>query len=82
MLESRNSYGWGYVGSDEKGFEWEWIYGSQYHERMKSGYVYATEEEAIKEGNAFRFRVFDPINDSRQWGTIQAVKATPKHFEY
>ena len=53
MLESRNSYGYGYVGSEEKGFEWLLIYGEHYHQRIKSGYVYKTERQALKEGNKF-----------------------------
>lgn len=50
MLETRNTYGYGYVGSNEKGFEWLLVYGEKPHQRMKSGYVYKTEEEAIAEG--------------------------------
>lgn len=53
MLESRNSYGYGYVGNAEKGFEWLLIYGEHFHQRIKSGYVYKTEQQALKEGNKF-----------------------------
>lgn len=79
MLESRNSYGYGYTGSKEKGFEWLLVYGEKAHQRMKSGYVYKTEEEAIKEGEKFKKQsTYEPYRN----GKISAVKAEPIHFKY
>lgn len=83
MLESRNSYGWGYVGTDKEGFEWLWVYGEKYHERIRSGYVYKTEDEAMREGEKFRDAALkrNPV----YWkggGVVSAVKAEKKHFEY
>lgn len=82
MLESRNSYGWGYVGSDEKGFEWLFEADKkdpcykQVDGRMRSGYVYSTKAQAIKEGRAWL------KSASRRSGNITAVKAESVHFEY
>lgn len=79
MLESRSSYGYGYVGSNEKGYEWLLVYGEKPHQRMKSGYVYRTEEEAIAEGKKFQEKsTYEPYKN----GKISAVKAEPLHFEY
>ena len=79
QLESRNSYGYGYIGSDEKGFELLLVYGDKAHERMKSGYVYKTEKEAIEEGKKFQKESkYEPYRN----GKISAVKAEPLHFEY
>lgn len=85
-MESRNSYGWGLVGSNEKGFEWLfqpnekdpcYMAGNVFAGRCKSGYVYPTEEKAIREGKAW----LKSTNGQRS-GTISAVKAEPVHFEY
>ncbi|MDY3997513.1 MAG: hypothetical protein SOY73_00090 [Blautia sp.] len=79
MLESRNSYGYGYVGSNKKGFEWLLVYGKKAHQKMKSGYVYKTEEEAIEEGKKFQEQsTYEPYRN----GKISAVRAEPLHFEY
>lgn len=78
-MESRNSYGYGYIGSNKKGFEWLLVYGKKAHQRMKSGYVYETEEEAIKEGKKFQKQSnHEPYKN----GIISAVKAETLHFEY
>lgn len=78
-MESRNYYGYGYVGSDKKGFEWLLVYGSKAHQKMKSGYVYKSEEEAIAEGKKFQEKsTYEPYRN----GKISAVKAEPLHFEY
>lgn len=78
-MESRNSYGWGMVGSNEKGFEWLLVYGEKAHEKMKSGYVYKTEEEAIAEAKKFQEKsTYAPYKN----GKISAVKAEPLHFGY
>ena len=85
MLESRNSYGWGYVGSDKEGFEWlfqpdekdpYFEAGNMFIGRVRSGYVYPTVEKAIREGKAWL------KGTTRRSGTITAVKADPAHFEY
>lgn len=84
MLESRNSYGWGYVGSNKKGFEWRfqpdekdpgYVKGYPLAGRVSSGEVYPSEEKAIREGKKW----MKSVNRS---GIITAVKATPYHFEY
>lgn len=78
-LENRNSYGYGMVGSNENGFEWLLVYGNKPHEKMKSGYVYKTEQEAIEEGNKFKNN--HSCKEYRN-GKISAIKAEPLHFEY
>lgn len=78
-MESRKSYGWGYVGSNKKGFEWMLKYGDKPHEKMRSGYVYKTEEKALAEGRKFqRNSNYEPYKN----GELTAVKATPMRFEY
>lgn len=86
MLESRNSYGWGFVGSDEKGFEWLfqpdekdpcYMEGNLFAGRCRSGYVYPTEAKVTREGKAWL-----KSTEGRRSGTITAVKAEPVHFEY
>lgn len=79
MLESRRSYGYGCVGNTKNGFEWLLIYGEKAHERMRSGYVYKTEEDAIREGKEFQKQ---STCQSYRQGKIIAVKAEPLHFEY
>ena len=79
MLESRRSYGYGYMGNTKNGFEWLLIYGEKAHERLQSGYVYKTEEEAIREGQKFQKQsTYQPYRQ----GKIIAVKSEPLHFEY
>lgn len=86
MMESRNSYGYGYVGSEKKGFEWLfqpdekdpcYMKGNLFIGRVKSGYVYPTPEKAIREGKEW----LRETKGSRS-GVITAVKAEPVHFEY
>lgn len=79
MLESRSSYGYGYIGSNEKGFEWSLVYGEKPHQRMRSGYVYKTEAEAIKEGKKFQKQsTYEPYKN----GKISAVRSEQLHFGY
>lgn len=86
MLESRRSYGYGYVGSTKKGFEWLLIYGEHFHQRMKSGYVYKTEQQALREGNKFLRETVkkkwpkDYYDETKL--ELSAVPAEPLHFEY
>lgn len=90
MLEgSMMSYGWGYVGSDKKGFEWLFTpdrnddaccldpqTGECYTFcRCMSGYVFKSEAAAIRDGKKW-------MKEAGRFGTITAVKATPGHFEY
>lgn len=84
MMESRNSYGWGYVGSGEKGFEWLfqpdekdpcYMKGNIFIGRLRSGYVYPTREKAIREGKKW-------LSGTSRSGVITVVKAEPVHFEY
>ena len=86
MLESRNSYGWGFIGSEANGFEWLfqpdendpcYMQGNIFHGRIKSGYVYPTKEKAIREGKAWLAET-----KGRRSGIITAVKAESLHFEY
>lgn len=91
MLESRNSYGWGYTGSNKKGYEWHFTpddNDSCYKEIVRrggcpsvatltSGTVYSTEEKAIREGKKW----LRSTNGDRS-GTITAIKAQPLRFEY
>lgn len=86
MLESRRSYGYGFIGSRKRGYEWLfqpdekdpcYVEGNQYAGRVGSGYVYPTEDKAVKEGKKW----LKSTKGGRS-GTIKAVKATPFHFEY
>lgn len=86
MLESRNSYGWGFVGSDENGYEWlfqpdekdpHYMEGNIFAGRCRSGYVYPTKEKATREGKAWL-----RSTQGHRSGSITAVKAEPVHFEY
>lgn len=77
MMESRNSYGWGMTGSDKKGFEWELVdeYG-----KLQSGYVYKTEDEAIRECR--KFCKESKFRGKSENTTIRAIPASPRRFEY
>lgn len=86
MMESRNSYGWGYTGSDRKGFEWKFIpsekdpcyvSGNPHIGCLLSGYVYRTEEAAKREG-----RKWLKSTKGARVGTIIAIKSRPVRFEY
>ena len=83
------STGWGYVGSEERGFEWFFTpdsrdpaysvdpgTGSPYpFICCRSGYVFKSETAAIRNGKRW-------IKKAGRFGTIEAVKAAPRHFEY
>ena len=77
MLESMRSYGWGMTGSDKNGFEWELIdeYG-----KLKSGYVYKTPDEAIRECKKFCKET--KCRGKSDGTVIRAVLASPRVFEY
>ncbi len=86
MLESRNSYGYGCVGSNQKGFEWLLIYGEHYHQRMMSGYIYKTEQQALREGKKY---IEETVK--KKWPKdyydetklqLSAIPSTPLHFGY
>lgn len=86
MLESRNSYGYGYIGSNEKGFEWLLIYGEEYHQSIKSGYVYKTEQLALRKGKEFLEETVKKkwpkdCYDETQLN-LSVIPSTPLHFEY
>lgn len=86
---SMMSTGWGYVGTDERGFEWlftpdqndaAYCLNPQTGEcypfcRCMSGYVFKSEAAAIRDGKKW-------MKEAGRSGTITAVKATPRHFEY
>ena len=78
-MESRNSYGWGLSGSNEKGFEWMLVYGKKSHEKMKSGYVYKTEKEAIEAGTKFQR---ESTYELYRNGKISAIEAEQLCFKY
>lgn len=79
MLESRNSYGYGYVGSSKKGFEWLLIYGYEPYDRLKSGHVYKTEKQALTAGKKFKKENTTYKDMDCQ---ITAIKSDPLHFSY
>lgn len=86
---SMMSTGWGYVGSDKRGFEWEFTPdASDSHYSVdpntgkpypfcccRSGEVFSSEQAAIKDGKKW-------LKEVGRSGTIAAVKSTPRHFEY
>lgn len=77
MMESRNSYGWGMTGSNKKGFEWEL---EDEYGKLKSGCVYETAFEAIRECRKF-------CEESKHRGKsentkIRVVPARPMTFKY
>lgn len=76
MLESRNSYGWGYIGSKEKGFEWIIHFDDEWGGCLKSGWIFKTEKAAIADGK--KWLKNHPIRS----GKVYAIKAEPYHFSY
>lgn len=86
MLESRNSYGWGYTGSSKKGYEWHfqpdekdpcYAEGCPFVGTLVSGDVFSTEEKAIKEGMKWL-----RSTKGKRSGVITAIKSRPLRFEY
>lgn len=83
------STGWGYVGSDKKGFEWLFTPDSKDPAyvrepgtdrcysfcRCMSGDVFKSEAATIRDGKKW-------MKEAGRSGTVVAVKATPRHFEY
>lgn len=89
MMESRNSYGWGYVGTDQRGYEWHFqpdendpcfVEGNYFVGTVGSGEVFTTPEKAIAAGKEW----LSSTQGSRHQrsGSISAVKSEPIHFEY
>lgn len=86
---SMKSFGWGYVGSDEKGFEWLFtpdVGDPSYLENPATGKPYSC--CCCRSGDVFKSEAA-AVRDGRRWmkkagysGTIEAVKATSRHFEY
>lgn len=86
---SMRSTGWGCVGSQKSGFEWRFtpdsndpaycvdpFTGQLYSFCFcQSGYIFQVEKEAIKDGKRW-------MKKAGRSGTIEAVKAEPRHFEY
>lgn len=86
---SMKSTGWGYVGTDEKGFEWLFTPDHDdpcYSEdpntgecypfcRTRSGDVFPSEKAAIKAGEKW-------LKEAKRSGEITAVKPEPRRFEY
>ena len=83
------STGWGYVGSDEKGFEWLFTPDASdpsYSEDPATGRPYPF--CGCRGGNVLK-NEGAAIRDGKKWmkeagrsGTITAVKAEPRRFEY
>lgn len=74
---SIREFGWGYIGTDQKGFEWYFqpdqndgsIIG------VRSGDVFKTELATIRAGEKW-------MKECHRSGSITAIKATPRHFDY
>ena len=90
MFEGRMmNTGWGYTGSEKKGFEWLFTpddkdaaycadsnTGRCYPFCLcRSGNVFQTEAQAVKAGKRW-------MKECKRSGIIEAVKATPRRFEY
>lgn len=90
MFEGRmKSTGWGFVGSGRKGYEWLFTPSSDdvcYQEDpatgkpytfcgCRSGYVFRSREKAVAEGKKW-------MKECGRCGTVRAVEASPKRFEY
>lgn len=87
--ESMRSFGWSYVGSDKKGFEWLFTPDQKdpmYHPMpgtsecyphccCRSGDVFPNEVAAVKDGKKW-------MKEAGRSGSIKAVKAAPRYFEY
>lgn len=90
MLEGKMmSTGWGYIGSGKRGFEWAFTPDngdSTYLENSATGKPYPF--CCCRSGDVFKSEMA-AVRDGRRWmkeagrsGTIEAVKATPRHHEY
>ena len=91
MLESRRSYGYGYAGYEEKGYDWKFCPDEKdriYLERkawyedarpedvgLRGGYCFKTEANAASEGRKF-------MRECRRSGEIKVIRSEPLHFEY
>lgn len=87
--ESMRSYGWGYVGTGKRGFEWLFTPDQKdpaYQEDPNTGRCYPC--CGCRSGDVFPNEVA-AVKDGRKWmkkagrsGDITAVKAETEHFEY
>lgn len=90
MFEGRMaSTGWGYTGSDKRGFEWEFTPDARdpaYSEDpttgkpypfccCRSGYVFDSEMKALRDGKRW-------MKEAGRAGAVTVIKATLRHFEY
>lgn len=90
MFEGRiKNTGWGYIGSEKTGFEWlftpdvrDLAYSKDPSTEepypfccCRSGKVFKNEDVAIRDGKSW-------MKQAGRFGTIKAVKAEPRHFEY
>ena len=84
MLESRNSYGWGYVGTHQTGYDWHFVpdekdpcyaEGNRWIGTVRGGEVFQHELDAIRAGEKW-------LVMSGRSGTIEVIKSEPYHFEY
>lgn len=83
------STGWGYVGTNEKGFEWLFTPGTSDPAYAKnpatgkpfpfcccrSGVVFKSKAAAIRDGKRW-------MKQAERSGATTAVKPTPRHFDY
>ena len=90
MFEGRmRNTGWGYTGSEKKGFEWLFtpddkdaaycVDSNTSHCYpfclCRSGNVFQTEAQAVKAGKRW-------MKECKRSGSIEAVKASSRRFEY
>lgn len=71
-------FGWGYIGTDQKGFEWYFHPDENdpmYPIGTRSGDVFKTELAAIRAGKKW-------LKECHRSGSITTIKATPRHFDY
>lgn len=90
MFEGRmRNTGWGYVGSNRRGFEWKFTPDDKDSAYcvdpstglcypfccVRSGTVFDSEDLAIKNGKKW-------LKEVNRSGKIEAVKSEPRRFEY
>ena len=84
MFEGRmRNTGWGYTGSEKKGFEWLFTPDNKdaaYCVDPNTGHCYPF--CLCRSGNVFQTAGKRWMKKAGRSGTIEAVKATPRRFEY
>lgn len=94
MLESRNSYGYGYIGTDQKGFEYSVLFTDQYAKENLERHSSMGERWVNKYLNTCRSGYVystdtEAIAEGKKWlkeicrcGIVSAVPAEGIKFEY